>query len=499
MKLALAGLIAVGAPTVAFATDTSYDLGEIVVTGRKPIIEQAGTVREIDQQAIAASGARALDEAIDLLPGVNVRVGGNGTPRVDVRGLRTRHVKLLINGVPFNGAADGQFDPTLIPTDWISKIKLTSGASSQLYGDGALGGVINVITKRGDGPLAAEFGFEAGEYGHFRYTNSFAWGTERADVFATLGRRVRDSYGLAEDFAGAPFENGGGRLNADLERNSFYSAMSYRPFDALELGLTVQYHEGEHGIPTGIFDNTFDRFAQRPRFDRVDDEDGYYLQLNALYSPRERWSNSAWIYHSVGTENLTRYADDRFIRNNDPSVRNTFDDEIRTRVTGAHNQLEVTHDWGGTVALLLDVRQEKFDDECVIQDVPLTVPPRAVAPAIPAPVSVTTPAPATSPTRLVLDFDYTTTNSHMFSNAAGERETIARLTATNRAGGGVDFSIVNLATDNYGAGSFLQSVMLSPIPGFDPSRLTFTQSAGSQGEIGNVNFFSSLVDADGYL
>lgn len=481
----------------ARAGTADYELGEVVVTGRKPIVEQAGTVREIDAESIEASGARSLDEAIDLLPGVNVRVGGQGTPRVDVRGFRTRHVKLLINGIPFNNAADGQFDPTLIPTDWISKIKLTSGASSQMYGDGGLGGVINVITKRGDGPPAAEFGFEGGEYGHFRTTGSFAWGDEEADMFATVGRRTRDAFGLANDFSAAPFESGGARLNSDLERNSAYGSFSYRPGGSLELGMTLQYEEGEHGIPTGIFDNNVDRFAQRPRYDRVDDEDGYFVQLNALYSPSERWSNHAWIYHSVGTTNLNRYADERLVPDADPSVRNTFTDESRVRVSGLHDQLEFTHAWGGTVSFMVDARQERLDEECVIRDVPLTVPARAAAPA--APAAPATPVPVAPPTTLVLDYDYTTTNDHGATNAAGQRETIARLTATNRAGGGVDFSIRNLAADNFGAGSFLQSVMLSPIPGFDPTGLTFTQAAGSQGQIGNVNFFTQLADADGYL
>lgn len=477
-------------PSTAFAANDSYSLGEIVVTAHKPIIEQAGTVREVDEASITASGARSLDEAIDLLPGVNVRVGGNGTPRIDVRGFRTRHVKLLINGIPFNGAADGQFDPTIIPTEWISKIKLTSGASSQLYGEGALGGVINVITKRGEGPPTAEVGFDTGERGQRRYTSSFAYGTDTADVFVSLSRRERDAFGLADDFNAAPFEDGGARLNSDLERNSLYSSGTYRPREDWEFGLTLQYQEGEHGIPSGVFDNNVDRFAPRPRFDRVDDEDSYYVQLNALYTPNERWTNHTWIFQSAGSTNLNRYADARFTPTTDPSIRNTFSDETRTRSTGAHNQLEFVHPWGGTLSLVLEARQDALTGECVIQDVPLRIPP----PPTPPP-----PPPAQIPTTLVLDYAYTTTNNHNATNAAGGNPAIARLTASNRAGGGVDFSIANLASNNFGAGTFLQSVLINPVAGFDPTGLSFTQAAGSQGEIGNVNFFNQLLDADGYL
>lgn len=475
----------------ATAHATEYDLGEIVVTARKPVVERAGTVREIDRPSIAASGARALDELLDTLPGVNVRVGGQGTPRVDVRGFRTRHVKLLLNGIPFNGAADGQFDPTLIPADWIAKVKLTSGASSQLYGDGGLGGVINVITRRGAGAPLAELAFEGGEYGHQRATASFAWGSDEADVFVTLGRRVRDGFGLAEDFSAAPFENGGGRLNADLERNSVYGLTSFRPHEDWEFGLTLQYQEGEHGIPTGIFDQSLDRFAQRPRFDRVDDEDGHFVQFNAEYTPNARWRNSAWIYQSVGTVNLNRYADERRIPIDDPSVRNTFEDEARTRVHGFHEQLEYSHDWGGTLTFMVEGRQEQYEDECVIQDVPLTIP----TPAATTPVA----APAVPPESLVLDYTYLTTNNFGATTATGQSDPVARLTVSNRSGGGVDFSLQNLAASNFGAGAFLQSLLISPVAGFDPTGLAFTQAPGSQGQIGNVNFFTQLLDADGYL
>jgi outer membrane cobalamin receptor len=467
-----------------------YDLGEIVVTARKPLVEESGTVREVDRTQIDDSGARTLDEAIDLLPGVNVRVGGVGTPRIDVRGFRTRHVKLLLNGIPFNSAADGQFDPTLLPTEWISRIKLTSGASSQLYGDGGLGGVINVITRRGEGPPTAETDFEWGDFSHQRYTANFAYGNNRFDVFGTLGRLTRDGFDLSGNFAAAPYEDGGQRLNSDLVRNNAYLAASYRPTDAWEFGASLQYTDGEHGIPTGIYDNQVDPFAQRPRFDRVDDEDSYYLQLSAVFSPNEHWSNNAWVYQSVGKTDLNRYADDTFTPTTDPSVRNTFSDETRTRITGLHDHLEYTHPWGGTLTLVVEGRQEHLDSECVIQDVPLAVPP----PPTPPP-----PPPPSPPTSLILDYTYTTTNNHGATSAAGGNPAIARLVATNRPGGGVDFSITNLAANTYGGGSFLQSVLLNPVAGFDPTGLAYSQVAGSQGEIGNVNFFTQLLDADGYL
>src|SRR5690606_37157056 len=84
--------------------------------------------------------------ALRLLPGVYVRTGGDGSPRIDVRGFRSRHVLLLVNGVLVNSTADGQFDPARISTEAIREIKVTYGTSSVLYGDNALAAVIEITT-----------------------------------------------------------------------------------------------------------------------------------------------------------------------------------------------------------------------------------------------------------------------------------------------------------------------------------------------------------------
>ena len=140
-----------------------FRLGEVVVTGSAPrIVDQATTVQEVTAADIAAKGARTLDEALDLLPGLFIRVGGDGTPRMDIRGLRTRNILLLLDGVPLNSTFDNQWDPTLIPVENIARIKMTRGASSVLYGDGGNAGVINIITKRGQRGLRATLSVEAG-------------------------------------------------------------------------------------------------------------------------------------------------------------------------------------------------------------------------------------------------------------------------------------------------------------------------------------------------
>ena len=130
-------------------TTTAYELGEIVVSAPGSGPESVANVNRVTAQELKEMGARTLDEGLRFIPGLNVRIGGSGTPRIDIRGFKTRHVQLLLNGIPIKNTYDDQFDPTLIPIEYIQEIKVSTGATSQLYGPGGTAGVINVITKKG--------------------------------------------------------------------------------------------------------------------------------------------------------------------------------------------------------------------------------------------------------------------------------------------------------------------------------------------------------------
>ena len=135
------------APVGSSAPEPAY---EGVSSGRvqsNRIVEQITTVDEVTAAQIERSGASTLDEAVRLVPGVAIVNGGDGVPRINIRGFRTRNITLLIDGVPQNGTYDGQFDPRAIPVDNIARIKITRGASSVLYGPGGNAAVIDIITK----------------------------------------------------------------------------------------------------------------------------------------------------------------------------------------------------------------------------------------------------------------------------------------------------------------------------------------------------------------
>src|SRR5579883_3224034 len=71
------------------------------------IVERTTNVTVISAKQIEDAGARTLDQALRLAPGVYVRDGGgDGIPRIDIRGFRTRNILLLIDGIPYNSSFD---------------------------------------------------------------------------------------------------------------------------------------------------------------------------------------------------------------------------------------------------------------------------------------------------------------------------------------------------------------------------------------------------------
>ncbi len=289
-----------------------FSLGEVVVAGKADGIEAAETVHVITADEIKKSSARTLDEAINLLSDVNVQVGADGVPRVEIRGFRTRHVLLLLDGIPMNSSFDQQFDPSLIPVDNIAKIKVTAGASSVLYGSGGLGGVINIITKKGAKGLKGVAGFESGDGEPYFARASVSGGRGKIDFFASGSVFRRDKFPLAKDFTANIYEANGYRKNSDNTRDNAYFNMGYTPNDKLYIALTGNWVQGGYGKPASAINNAFDPYAPKAKFGRVDWYGAYSLQLASDYTPSPELNVRSSIYYNRIDQDNNQYDDDNY-------------------------------------------------------------------------------------------------------------------------------------------------------------------------------------------
>jgi len=218
MGLAIMGFFLLAAPRLSSA-DQSQDpnslkekertasssrqikLEEVVVTATKtekilqdvPVNASVVTRQEIQEQNI-----KTIDEAINYLDGVyDKRAKGfmDTTQKVCLRGLPgSNRVLVLVDNQPLNSGYTGSVDWSLIPIDSVDRIEVIRGPSSALHGGNAMGGVINIITRK---PKKLE---AQAEYGYGTYNTNVAkisFGNEwanRFSLFTTYEKRKTDGY-----------------------------------------------------------------------------------------------------------------------------------------------------------------------------------------------------------------------------------------------------------------------------------------------------------------
>jgi outer membrane cobalamin receptor len=358
-----AGILSLLCGSVSFAAESSnegtvFRMGEVVVTGEAGGVESVGTVYRITEAEIKTRGARTLDEALELVPGLIVRIGGSGTPRIDIRGFRTRHVQLLLDGIPVNDTYDAQFDPTTFPVEYIAEIKVTTGGGSVLYGTGGNGGVINIVTKKGREGVSGTVTGEAGEGDRYIGRATLSGGTGAADAFVGLSLFDRDNYPVSGDFDETADEDGDERENSDLTRGSIFANFGYAFTGDTQLGFVYNHTWGENGVPGRVNYDRDDPFSQRPRYERVDDIQSDSAQLSLDHRMDGPFSLRGWAFFNQQELEENRYDNGDF---NTQAERGARGQESTTRVAGANIQVKYAFPEKGGLTLGLSGENHDWD------------------------------------------------------------------------------------------------------------------------------------------
>lgn len=340
----------------------------VSITEPSEVVEQVGTTRRLTRADIEARNARTLDEALKLLPGIHVRTGGDGTPRIDMRGFRSRHVLLLIDGVQVNSTADGQFDPARISTQAIREIKVSYGTSSVLYGDNAMAGVIEITTI--DDKPDASFDVSGGTPEQQGVGGRFSRTMGKWSVMAAATGYSTDGFHLPDSFTPTPLEDGDRRQNSDRDRGDVRGALAYRPSSSVSIASEWFFGSGSYGIPGSTVADTSDIFAQQPRFERVEDYRAASGQVSVVVAPWQRFNIRGWVFRHRQREDRGRYDDATYSSMDDPLVQGTFESHERTTITGSSALARLDMERFGWLRLAVNQRREGFDSSGVIRDVP---------------------------------------------------------------------------------------------------------------------------------
>lgn len=138
----------------------------IVVTGSAIPVERqkiGNTLTVIEGETIETQRSAYLQDILREVPGVAVNQSGSfgSLTQIRIRGAEGNHVLVLVDGIEVSAVGSGEFDFSSLLANNIDRVEVLRGPQSGLYGSNALAGVINVITKGGDGPAldgSLEFG-----------------------------------------------------------------------------------------------------------------------------------------------------------------------------------------------------------------------------------------------------------------------------------------------------------------------------------------------------
>jgi vitamin B12 transporter len=185
----------------------SWSLAAPLPTALEPIIVTAGRVAQnanqalasvtvIDRRQIEQSQALSLPDLLRGVVGLEMaRSGGFGQPSsVFLRGTESDHVLVLIDGIKVGSATLGSTTFEHLSVAQIERIEIVRGPRSSLYGSEAIGGVIQIFTRRGGGALRPALNFGAGSFGTYQASAALAGGGERAAFNASVS--ALDSQGI---------------------------------------------------------------------------------------------------------------------------------------------------------------------------------------------------------------------------------------------------------------------------------------------------------------
>lgn len=238
---AMAALLLGSVPTVLAGTTEE----PIIVTATRTAQtanETLASVTVFTRKDIERQQARSVQDLLRGVPGVSiVNNGGPGkATSVFLRGTESDHVLVLVDGIKAGSATTGTTSFENIPIEQIERIEIVRGPRSSLYGSEAIGGVIQIFTRKGEGGFKPNFSFGGGSYGTLNGSagisggNAKRWFNLNASGIGTQGFNACN---------GKPSPDGAGCFTNEPDKDGYRNiAGSARAGYRFNSGLDVEAH-----------------------------------------------------------------------------------------------------------------------------------------------------------------------------------------------------------------------------------------------------------------
>jgi vitamin B12 transporter len=241
-------------PALAQSTSAIPQLEQVVVTpSRAAELQNAvlGDVTVIDKTELQRTGQSSLAETLSRHPGLEFASSGGPQTLTSVfmRGTNPQQTLVLVDGVRINSIISGSVNWNAIDPATVERVEIVRGAASSLYGSDAIGGVINIITRKSgeDRPLAAWANVGYGTYDTFKSSVGFSGARDGWDY--SLSSSLAESSGFNATRPEEPF----GAFNRDADgysQRSLAATLGYRWRAGHHIGISAY-----NGYTNGDYDN----------------------------------------------------------------------------------------------------------------------------------------------------------------------------------------------------------------------------------------------------
>ena len=251
MRYKLSAALLSAACTHAYANET---LPDIVVTATRTAQSADATLASVSiitRQDIERLQAQSLPDVLRGVAGLTLSNNGGAGKATSVflRGTNADHVLVLVDGIKVGSATLGTASFQDIPVQQIERIEIVRGPRASLYGSEAIGGVIQIFTRKGGGALTPSFSATAGSYGTVNGALGLSGGGEQGWFNAKLNQQDTSGFNACN---GKPFPGGGGCYVIEPDKDGYRNLSlglrgGYRfdngataDFNALQANSTVQ-------------------------------------------------------------------------------------------------------------------------------------------------------------------------------------------------------------------------------------------------------------------
>ncbi len=228
-------------------THSETKLDEILVSGIED--NNFSKIKNYTSKDISKGNFHSVAEVLEQTPGVEIQSqGGVGSSKkISIRGSQTNQVLVLLDGVPLNNQFGGSADLSSVPINIVERIEVYEGGSSSVFGSGAIGGAINIITKKTFknkykvNIVGGSFGYLnvepniSGNYKNFSYYLSYnhidSKGNYKYKHQNTSGNEVEAT-----------------RINADINSKNIFARINFK-FHNLLFSCNAQRLNSDRGLP----------------------------------------------------------------------------------------------------------------------------------------------------------------------------------------------------------------------------------------------------------